>query len=80
MGYSFCQMLRRFLLPISPIFMDDGSRWRDPLSGWLAVARLRAQAENVEWSAREMERIIAEVREEVGARAVSKVDAGHTWD
>ena len=74
------QILYRTLLPVRPIYIDDGSRWRDPLSGWLAVARLRAQAENVEWSARELERIIAEVWEEVGARAVSKMDMGYTWD
>ena len=72
--------LYQILLPIQPIFIDDGNRWRDPLSGWLAVARLRAQAENVEWSARELERIIEEVREETGARAISKMDMGHTWD
>ena len=74
------QILYQTLLPVRPIFIDDGSRWRNPLSGWLAVARLRAQAENMEWGAREMERIIAEVREEVGARAMSKIDAGYTWD
>ena len=80
MGSSFCQILYRILLPVRPIFVDDGSRWRDPLSGWLAVARLRAQAEHIEWNALEVERIIAEVREEVNARAVSKMDMGHTWD
>ena len=73
-------LLYQILLPIQPIYIDDGSRWRDPLSGWLAVARLRAQVENVEWSARELERIIAEVQEETGARGATKMDAGYTCD
>ena len=61
------EMYRRlytFLLPIRPIFVDDGSRWQDPLAGWLAVSRIRAAAARRRWGPDELKRAIAEARAE----------------
>jgi len=61
------EMYRRlytFLLPIRPIFVDDGSRWQDPLAGWIAVSRMRAAAAGRRWGPDELERVIAEARAE----------------